>query len=187
MDTERWKYLRYKIEERLPDLHFRKSLNRHPQAVIAVAAVSTLIFLIILIVTSISNKPPKLKEPEKDWFYDLNTGKLFTAPRNTKPPVPAPSGPLPNGKPAGVKAYVFAYDTDPNESERLVAFLVTTDPNAPPHDDNKKDRPWGKGLLIKTPDQEKWMPADSKQSRKIQQDSLVPNNNGELPSYYPPP
>lgn len=40
------------------------------------------------------------------WYYDLNTGFLFKAPERI-PPIDAPSGLTDDGKPAGVRAYVF--------------------------------------------------------------------------------
>jgi hypothetical protein len=90
--------------------------------------------VLILLTTVIgllsSGEAPKVKEYKKGWFYDLNTGKLFVAKSKLIPPIEAPSGPLENGKPAGVKAYVFSYKYEPNESERFIGFLETFTPES---------------------------------------------------------
>ena len=86
----------------------------------------------------IPEKPlEKVELSDKAWFYDLNTGKLFVGKDKQVPPIEAPSGPLSiesaarplqEGGPAGVKAYVFSYAREPNESERFIGFLETSVP-----------------------------------------------------------
>ncbi len=56
----------------------------------------------------------------KAWFYDLNTNQLFAAPRDSIPPIEAPSGSQPDGTPAGVGAVVFEGD-----GQQIVAYLFT--------------------------------------------------------------
>lgn len=47
--------------------------------------------------------------PPKHWYYDRHTGELFDVYRREIAPVPAPSGkPMPDGEPAGVRAYIFS-------------------------------------------------------------------------------
>jgi len=58
-------------------------------------------------------------QPGKTWFYDLNTQELFAAPGDLVPPIEAPSGPLPDGTPAGVQAMVLASGDD-----KEVVFLM---------------------------------------------------------------
>ena len=134
----------------------------------------------------IPDKPLKYKEPKKAWFYDLNTGKLFTAKSKLLPPIKAPSGPLSDGKSAGVKAYVF-YDNDPNGPEPFVGFLETLSPEA------KEDwaaslkskthsaKLWAKGRFFRRPDAQQWIPADSPEGIAIFEEFFVPNNNKEPP------
>lgn len=56
---------------------------------------------------------------EPVFFFDLNTGELFVQPFGTEPPVAAPSGPMPSGHPAGVRAYVFSCDGHTATSNRF--------------------------------------------------------------------
>jgi hypothetical protein len=129
---------------------------------------------------------------EKEWFYDLNTGKLFTANKGLTPPIEAPSGPLPDGRPAGVRAYVLSYAFEPNESERFIGLLETTDPRG--GDENLPSgegyasaaRQWAKGKLFRTVEDERWVPADSRLGQAIWQKAFIPNENGEPPHYCPP-
>ena len=73
---------------------------------------------------------PELAVLEQEgYFYDLNTGKLFTAPLQLAPPVIAPSGPLESGEllasQAGVRAYVFACGACDELDRRYVGWLET--------------------------------------------------------------
>lgn len=191
-----WRSLWYDIEQRWPQLaekyqRARKWLNDHPKIIIGIAAVSAFILLVTAIALFMPEKPPKLPEYKKAWFYDLNTKKLFVARSNKIPPIDAPSGPLPNDQPAGVKAYVFSYVYHPNEAERFIGFLETTDPNA---EQTTPDSPtpetfarqWGHGKLICRPDDPQWVPGNSPQARIILREVLRPNENGERPQYCPP-
>lgn len=71
---------------------------------------------------SCSRRSPALRGD--DWFYDLNTSQLFPGPRGAIPPIDAPSGPLPDGSPAGVRARVFGCDGC-SEDQRTIAWLET--------------------------------------------------------------
>jgi len=137
-------------------------------------------------------KPIRLEDYKKAWFYDLNTGKLFVARSDQIPPIQAPSGPLPNGEPAGVKAYVLSYVYDPNEFERFIGFLETTDPRVRSDSPSTvganagRDEQWGKGKLICKVKYKKWVPANSRQGRAILEEAFIPNENGERPYYCEP-
>ncbi|MFB0524031.1 MAG: hypothetical protein ACETVZ_00700, partial [Phycisphaerae bacterium] len=138
---------------------------------------------------TIPDKPIRLEDYKKAWFYDLNTGKLFVAESDQIPPIEAPSGPLPNGRPAGVKAYVLSYVYDPNESERFIGFLETTDPKRQSDSSRMVDtnagsaKQWGKDKLICKVKYKHWVPANSRQGRAIVEEAFIPNENGERPHY----
>ncbi|MHC4314999.1 MAG: hypothetical protein ACYSW3_21335, partial [Planctomycetota bacterium] len=130
----------------------------------------TVVIVLILLTTVIgllsSGEAPKVKEYKKGWFYDLNTDKLFVEKSKLIPPIEAPSGPLENGKPAGVKAYVFSYKYEPNESERFIGFLETFTPEARRDQTNSATsggesaaeliKQWGEGRLIRRIEDEQW-------------------------------
>src|SRR4029078_13364091 len=58
----------------------------------------------------------------KLWFYDLSSGKLFTAIEQV-PPIAAPSGAF-EGGPGGVLAAVYSCGECSDESARFVAWLA---------------------------------------------------------------
>ena len=192
-----WRSLRYDIEQRWPKVAekfqpARQWLNDHPGVIITVTVASVFIMFVVTIAILIPDRPPRIPESKKAWFYDLNTNKLFVDKLDKVPPVEAPSGPLSNGQPAGVKAYVLTYVSEPNEAERFIGFLETADPNAQKsaieasEDETTARRHWGRGMLIRTLDDERWVPSNSGQGRTILIEAFRPNENGERPIYCPP-
>ena len=191
-------WLRYEIRERWERvaeklLALRRWVNEQdPRIIIGITAVTVVVLLIVVIGLLSGPEAPKIKEYKKGWFYDLNTGKLFVAESDLIPPIKAPSGPLANGRPAGVIAHVFTYAYEPNESERFIGFLETTDPNA--EQDSlgsakaKTDsfKSWGQGKLFRRVDDEQWVSGSSKEARAILNEVFVSNENAERPRYYPP-
>lgn len=188
---EKWEGLVAKL------LGARRWLNRqNPKIIIAITVVTVLILITTVIGLLSSEEAPKVIEYKKGWFYDLNTGKLFVAKSKLIPPIEAPSGPLENGEPAGVKAYVFSYKHEPNESERFIGFLETFTPEAKrnqttsanPSGDNAAEliKQWGEGRLIRRIEDEKWFAANSREGRTIIENAFSPNEKGEHARYCPP-
>ncbi len=85
-------------------LRVRGMLNDSPRAVFSIALSCVLLLVIVLLV--IGRDAPARHYPmgKQAWFYDLNTGKLFVASGSETGPIEAPSGPLPDGRPAGLRA-----------------------------------------------------------------------------------
>lgn len=175
----------------------RELLNRqNPKVIIGITVFTVLLLLTIAISLLSSGEPPKVKEYKKGWFYDLNTGKLFIAKSELIPPIEAPSGPLDNGGPAGVKAYVFSYKNEPNESERFIGFLETFTPEAKRNQTTSAKssggsaaeliKQWGEGRLIRRIEDVKWFAANSKEGRAIIENIFRPNQSGERARYCPP-
>jgi len=185
-------YFKYEFKEWLERLPIRAWINHNPKPVLAIATASVLTLFVILIWLSLPQKKVEVVEYDKEWYYDLNTCKLFTARVGQIPPIPAPSGPLPTGQPAGVRACVFSFTNEPNAPDKFIGFLETTDPNFP------KDKVsnielryegselWAKGKLIKRPEDKQWFPADSRIGRAIMKLALRPNEKGQRPYYCPP-
>lgn len=73
-----------------------------------IAASVGVVWLLTMAVVGYSTMPRSARATTGPtvWYYDLNTGFLFKAPERT-PPIDAPSGLTDDGKPAGVRAYVF--------------------------------------------------------------------------------
>lgn len=180
-----------KVRLGLPIL--RQWVNEYPRVVVSIAGASAMLLLAIVLWLAVPNKPsPEIVTIEKEWYYDLNTDDLFVADKGLDPPIQAPSGPLPSGKPAGVRAYVLSYADEPNESKRFIAFLETT---APPDMMAKWPKrrgsvsaasQWGKGRLIRRIDDKVWIPADSALGQRLIDEAFAPNKNGDRPTYCPP-
>ncbi len=185
-------YLKYEIKEWWERLAIREWINRSPKIVLSVSVVSVVVLLGIVIWLSLPKKVVEVEHYEKDWFYDLNTGKLFVAKRGQLPPIKGPTGPLPNGEPAGVRAYVFSFSSEPNEADRFIGFLETTDPNVDKSSIGPIDlrvsgaEIWGKGRLIRKVEDDQWVEANSNEGRAILGETFRRNEAGERPQYCPP-
>lgn len=170
----------------------REWINERPTGVVWIASLSTGLLLIVLAIQWLGgNAPPEVEHIEREWYYDLNAGKLFTAEKGLTPPIAAPSGPLPSGAPAGVRAYVLSYVDEPNESERFIGFLETSAPAEMLGKWSRQGRPsaaktWGKGKLIRRVGEQKWVAANSTAGQKVFNEAFAPNENGERPTYCRP-
>jgi len=189
-------WLSYEVRhrlERLRDeferLHIKDRISDHPKAAAIVA-----FFLVLLLlggVVRIVRRAPKpgFRESKRVWFYDLNTGELFVASGKQVGPIAAPSGPLPNGEPAGVRAHVYSFLRDPNESERFIAFLEKPDPNANVEElnpDRNNFKAWARGRLIKRAGGDTWVAPTSLRGQQIIQQVRHPNTYGQIPIYQTP-
>ncbi len=201
-------WLRYEIREQWERLTAklqaaRRWINQqNSKIIIGITAASVLMLLAIVIWLLTPEKPlEQIEQSDKAWFYDLNTGKLFVGKDDQNPPIEAPSGPLriefavgplQEGGPAGVKAYVFSYADEPNESERFIGFLETSVPKAimerlesirPKADGTEQ---WGYGKLVRRVKDKHWVPGDSNEGRSILKEAYLPNETGESARYCPP-
>lgn len=181
----------------------RRWTNRqNPRIIIAITAASVLLLIMVVIWMLRPEKTlEQVEESEKAWFYDLNTGQLFVGRDNQIPPIEAPSGPLRiesasgplrEGEPAGVKAYVYSYAPEPNESERFIGFLETSMPEAI-MEKLEATKPkagsaerWGYGKLVRRLKGKYWVPGDSDEGRTILKEAYLPDKTGESARYCPP-
>jgi len=170
------KYWRYALEDYWENFAPRKWINDNPTLAIRVSIASFVAMAIVIVwLLWPSSEYKAAVPPTKAWFYDLNTEKLFTAKAGLTPPIAAPSGPLPDGQPAGVKAFVLSYVAEPNEAKRFIGFLQTTEPASP--------KPI---VLVRTLEDANWIPLDTPQGRAIIQEPFRPNERGETPHVYSP-
>jgi hypothetical protein len=182
-------WVKYELLERWRKA--RMVINRNPRAVWGITLASG--FVLFLVLVSILSGPsrPKVQESNKAWFYDLNTGKLFVGRANWQVPVKAPSGPLPNGQPAGVKAHVFTYVNDPNENDLIIGYLEKPDPNFAQKTDKLEDMiakrsDWGLGKLLRRVDDKEWVPANSSLGKAIMREATKRDTHGRIARYYTP-
>jgi hypothetical protein len=151
-------------------------------------AALVLIRLVVWVFTPSAVRP--FKEGPKAWFYDLNSGSLFVVADRGEGPRAAPSGPLPGGGPAGVRAHVYSYVLDPNASELFVGFLERPDSNGGGTDRRSANAaetgPWGHGRLIKRTGDKQWVSAASAEGCEILKALTHPNERGKTPIYQVP-
>jgi len=184
-------WLRYDIQHfwERTNVNVREWINSHPRIIIGITTISMLVLFVIVIYMLIPERTIQVEEYGKEWFYDLNTGELFAAKSDLIPPIEAPSGPLSNGEPAGVRAYVFSYSDEPNERNRFIGFLEMPDPNFKLDSFDSRlsgAQRWGQGKLICKPEDNKWVLANSQEGQAILQEFFQPNEKGEVAHYCPP-
>lgn len=190
------KYLRYKIWDQWERLGIRNWINKNPKIVIGVSAAAVFMFLVIVIAQLMPYRPPIISQTSKAWFYDLNTDKLFITDGDRIPPIQAPSGQLPDGQPAGVKAYVFSYFHDPNESERFIGYLkkytsegkkiISSFRESGDKVTEELIKQLNNNRFVRRLDDDHWFLADSSEGRVILEQVSIINEMGQIPYYCPP-
>lgn len=186
-------WLRDEIQERWERLALREWINKNPRIVVSITIASVLILLVI-IGLSMPQKTvtTAVQGYKKAWFYDPNTGKLFVAESDAVPPVDTSSGTSSGERQMPVKAYVFSYSYEPNETNHFIGFLEMPNPAVkkeglePVGSGASGAKQWGQGRLIRRVDDEQWVPADSNEGQAILKEIFLPNENGEVAHYCPP-
>jgi hypothetical protein len=181
---EQWQYS-------LKDLGIRDRANDNPVMVITCTAVSAVLLVSALVWSRKSNSVNPFEAGGKAWFYDQNAEQLFTVSSKKPGPIGAPSGPMPNGSPAGVRAHVYSHIPEPNESDLFIGFLempaTRTDRTEPVPLEMDSAQLWGRNRMIKRPEDKTWVPANSREGRKILSDLSRPNARGQTPIYHKAP
>ena len=119
--------------------------------------------------------PTELREYQPQaYFFDQNTGELFTATADLLGPIETASGPF-RGMPAGVRANVYACGSCDDESRRFigwleipVAALIEYDPQQYGRYANR-DETEGEiaSTMIRLPDDDVWVLIDSPPAQSI--------------------
>jgi hypothetical protein len=185
-------WLRDEIQERWERLALRAWINKNPRIIVSITIASVLILLVIIGLSMPQRAvTTTVKEYKKAWFYDPNTGRLFVV-ENDAVFTDTALGTLADEKQAPIKAYVFSYADEPNETNRFIGFLEKPNPSV------KKEvfetsgsvaggaKQWGQGRLIRRVDDEQWVLADSNEGQTILKELFLPNKNGEVAHYCPP-
>lgn len=191
-DFDNMKYFKLRMLERLETLeerfHIRRTINTHPKLVVLICLLSGLILLWVF-VPMILRSAASLPEERHRYvfFYDLNTGELFSAPVHSVPPLKVPSGDLPDGGgPAGVRAYVFQHqDNKGPDNSYFIGWLETRNPDVSKEVyvdfRTAKGSEWGKGMLVKRPEDREWTSADTPEGRALIESARKPDRHGRPP------
>jgi hypothetical protein len=140
------------------------------------AVIPLLVLAVVLVYVRFFRAPP-VPAAGLIWVYDLQSAALTVAPADAAhlPPFDAPSGPTPDGKPAGVWAAVFACGSCANQADRFVGWIETLTPElrdqlkpiylSPERPDALDDlgpaRVDPKSRFIADPDKKEWHDHDS--------------------------
>jgi hypothetical protein len=209
-----WKYLKYNLQHKWSSLiaskgyksqsykgdsfiqrlaDFRILVLTTPAIKIPLALVCVILVIGISWSILFPGGEEEITDPKTAWFYDINSGELFTAGKTEFPPIEAPSGPLPNGQPAGVIANVLTYDlTGEDPSKQFIGYLETLTENAKQIwidaiiTDSLAEVNWTTGRLVKKVDDEKWVKAGSPEGKKIRRMAYIPNKMGKTPQHVNP-
>lgn len=168
----------------------RQWIDRHAGAVVVAACLSVALLGFVLIRALWPARQGPVLRSRLAWFYDANTGRLFTDSFKKTGPIPAPSGPLPDGGHAGLRAHVYSYVLEPSESELFVGFLERPDPSAGAKataQDMTDLQAWARGRLIKRVKDAQWVAATSAEGQEILRELLKPDAHGRTPLYQLPP
>lgn len=152
---------------------FRQLINEHPRVVLTsfVVAVAMLIFIVLP-----SDKKAAIRHIPTTYMFDQNTGELLVMPADVDNPVETESG-LFKGEPAGVLAHVFSCGRC-IEGQQFIGWLekpvtgqpplVINDEPGPPRVDRTGESPdEPSDVLIRRPEDSKWVPYNSRAGRRI--------------------
>lgn len=209
-----WKYLKYHLEQKWSEMtaskaysskpykgdtflqrfaEFRVLISTHPVLKISISVLCAILIILTIRLSLFSSDQEIITNPDNAWFYDINTGKLFTAEKTKFPPIEAPSGPMPNGQPAGVMANVLTYDpTGKDNSQQFIGYLekLTEEGKQAWQEALESDRlaemNSSTGRLIKRVEDKEWVKADSPEGLKIKMSAYKPNEKGQIPQYVNP-
>ncbi len=177
------------FQDRVRQLGLRTWLSESYRLIIGATCLCVL--LLVIAAARAFKSPPEhvFQHGKTAWFYDVNTGKLFTAGFKQIGPIAAPSGPTPSGELAGFRAHVYSYVLDPNESDLVVGFLEQPDPDAPGKasaSDMSDMRKWAQSRLIRRVKDKQWVPAKSPEGRAIIEELMKSNEKGRIPVWHMP-
>jgi len=189
-------FLRYDLRHRIERFqdgvkrgNLRRWINDSPGLVLAITIVSALLLIVAVVWVLWPSSAPLLRQGKTAWFYDMNTGSLFTGSSKRTGPIAAPSGPALSGEPAGFRAHVYSYVLDPNESELFVGFLERPDLNARARataSDMSDFQKWAQSRLIRRVDDKAWVQAASPEGQALLEGLTRPNELGQTPIYQMP-
>jgi hypothetical protein len=204
-----WKYLKYNIQHKWSQMNASKGystksykgdtlmqrfaairilISTNPMIKISVCSLCLILIVSLVSVTLFSGGPEKVNNIKIMWFYDMNTGELFTADKTELPPIETPSGSSADGQHAGVIANVLTYDPTGEDADlQFVAYLekLTNDGitawEKAFETETQMQMKWETGRLIKRVDDTEWVEANSPKGLFIRNSIYRPNENGVTP------
>jgi heme A synthase len=178
-----------RLQDRVRQVGLRQWINESHRLMIGVTCLCVLLLVVVAARTLRPAPQRAFRHGERAWFYDANTGKLFTAGFKQVGPIAAPSGPAPGGELAGFRVHVYSYVLDPNENDLVVGFLEQPDPEAPRRasaSDMRDMSKWAQSRLIRRVKDKQWVRVMSPEGRAIMEELMEPNEKGQTPVSHMP-
>jgi len=153
-------------------MSFRQVIERYGPAVGILAFLAIVVSGWLLANAFMGREADSKPVPQK-YYYDQNTGELFTIPATTVGLVERDSGPY-QGLPAGVEAFVYACGPcNSKGAKKIVAYLEMPASALPP--EKRPQRPASAAsetseallLVMRRPEDREWVYPDSPQAAKI--------------------
>jgi len=148
-------------------MNIREYMNNNP-AVVTIGAVVILVICLGLIIKTLFKGSGGRTGPVDVYYYDLNTGELFTAGSDKFPPIQSPTDE--GDKLSGVRAMVFSCGDCDKKSTHFVGYLERYTPEAKAAMERaaSSDEPMmedvyemEQGREVKLPDAAEWIDGNS--------------------------
>ena len=168
---------------------FLEFVNRQRAVVLPVVAAASLIAAAAITwwIARSFTRPTSPSRIAQAYFYDLNTGTLYTAAADETGPLETPSGSF-AGHPAGVRAVVFSCDSCNDPAQQFVGWLEMPDAEfqlpSLEEDETTDDEP--SSVLIRREHGTHWHPIDSREAELIMEQVQQHCGEGKTPRYCHP-
>ena len=159
--------------------------------ILIAASITGALVLCVILFFGIFRGNPHVGVSGEAYFYDLNNGTVFVAAASSIPPIETPSGNGPEGKPAGVRAYIYSCDEDYADFRGMTAdqveesgafigylekrtdyfkeYMANTERDSTAVDPAVAARMGKQPILIQQLGDQRWVPDVSPRGQKIQQ------------------
>jgi hypothetical protein len=163
----------------------------HLKRILIAVSITGALVLCVVFISSVYRGNPHVGVTGEAYFYDLRGGTVFVAPASSVPPIQAPSGNGPDGKPAGVRAYIYSCDEDYADFRGMTAdqveqsgafigylekrtdyfkeYMANTERDSTAVDPAVAARMVKQPILIQKLGDQRWVPDISPRGQKIQQ------------------
>lgn len=178
-------------------MKLRDWMNNNSAVVTILAVVVLVISLGVIIMNSSGRSGARIVDM---YYYDMNSGKLFVGKSDQLAPIDAPSGPY-RDQPGGVRAYVFACGECPDNIDgatladlqsngAFVGWMEMYTPEAKAALTQQQEGPpadmafyeaFERGQLVKRPEDEQWVQAQSEPGFRITEQITTKCPSGEMP------
>lgn len=134
-------------------MSLRETINKNPKVGFGVVGGVMMLSAIIAATFVLGGDNDTASLVYDDWYYDLESKKLFKAELGLTPPIEAPSGPN-----KGVKAYVYSCKDCSDASSRFIGYLEMLTPESKEAEsDREKEEIYRAGHMVRLEKDSDWV------------------------------